>query len=322
MIRALLLATIALLLGVAAAEFLATNFTFRRWLAQVVRHDELQALVGRRGIYQSDVERAWQAQLFLLGADPREIREQIAAAQKRAALKRLIGQEKLRAASAAESLPPGAIAHEFDLLRWQFRDDKTWIVGLREAGLSAGGLRREVVDHLRVRQWIEARIAPRLLPNDREARAWFEAHPQDFQEPARLRASHLFLAAPDGYPTEVIETKRALIKQLAARLRNGESFPALVAEFSEDEATKTRGGDLGYFAEERMLPPVFQAAQQLQPKETSGPVRSRLGFHLLRLTETRPARALRFEEAEAEINALLVNRKRETAVAALVAAVP
>jgi len=69
-----------------------------------------------------------------------------------------------------------------------------------------------------------------------------------------------------------------------------------------------------------MLPVVFAAAQGLRPGESSASVRSRLGFHIIRLTESRPARALTFEEARPEIAALLANLQRAAAIATLVAA--
>jgi peptidyl-prolyl cis-trans isomerase C len=320
--RALLLATFAIALGIGTAEYLTNNFFFRRWIARVVRHHQLEALIGRHGIYETDVDRGWRSELFANGAAPQEIDNYVANEQKRAVLRRLIEQEKLNAAASGQSISSASIAREMDLLRWQFRDEKTWTGVLRSAGITPRGLRCEAAADLHDRNWIEAQIAPRIQPNEAECRRYFEEHRKSFQEPLRLRASHLFLAAPDGYPAEVIETKRMLIDQLFKRLANGESFSALVAEFSEDDATKKRGGDLGYFAEERMLPVIFDAAQQLHPGETSAPVRSRLGFHLIRLTESRLPRAMTFEEAQPEIVALLENQKRAPAVAALVAALP
>jgi peptidyl-prolyl cis-trans isomerase C len=206
-----------------------------------------------------------------------------------------------------------------ELLREQFRDEKTWNGVLARTVMARRALEREVTTNLRDRAWIESMIAPELRPNEEEARRYFEKHRADFQGPIRLRASHLFLAAPEGYSANVIEAKRALIAALAKRLAGGESFAALVAEFSEDNATKKRDGDLGYFAEKRMLPEVFAAAQELEPGAMSAPIRSRLGFHILRLTESLPARALSFKEAGPEIDALLANQKRSKAVAALVA---
>src|SRR5262249_11227068 len=129
-------------------------------------------------------------------------------------------------------------------------------------------------------------------------------------QPLRLRASHLFLAAPDGYPSELIESKKALIEKLSQRVTNGESFDNLVAEFSEDEASKEIGGDLNYFATERMLPEVFAAAAKLSLGQISEPVRSSLGFHLIRVTDVTPAHNLTYEEARSEIELLLQNQKR------------
>src|SRR5437763_15614076 len=74
---------------------------------------------------------------------------------------------------------------------------------------------------------------------------------------ARFRASHLFLAAPPETPPEVVESKQKVIKALADQIRHGEKLGELAAAASEDEATKTRGGDLGFFSESRMPPDFF-----------------------------------------------------------------
>jgi peptidyl-prolyl cis-trans isomerase C len=317
--RVLPVALGALLLGVGSGECLTRNFSFRHWISHIVRHEQLQALVGRHGIYERDVERAWQAELFGQGAEAQDVASSTVSEEKQAALDRLIALEKLNDATTNQRIEAAALEREMNLLRWQMPDEKAWQQLLRRAAINPRQLQSAAARNLRERNWLESQVAPRIQPNDDECRRYFETHRVSFAAPPRLRASHLFLAAPEGYPDEVIETKRALIGDLAKRLANGEAFPALVAEFSEDEATKKRGGDLGFFATERMLPAVFEAAQRLQPGETSAPIRSRLGFHIIRLTETRPARALTFEEARPEIMIQLENQKRAEAVAGMVA---
>ncbi|MEO5717957.1 MAG: peptidylprolyl isomerase [Chthoniobacterales bacterium] len=316
--RGLLVAAGALVLGIGAAEYLGTSFSVRAWLGHVVRRGDLQALVGHRGIYENDVGRAGRADLFAVGAEESELEPAAAAELKRAALQRLVEEEKLNRAAAREPIDPASVTRETQLLRDQFRDEKSWQKSLGNAGLSGRTLAREVTSNLRDRAWLEKQIANRISPNESEVQRYYAAEEAAFQEPLRLRASHLFLAAPEGYPEEVIARQRALIEQLAERLGNGESFPALIAEFSEDEATKKRDGDLGYFAARRMLPAVFAATERLRPGQISAPIRSRLGFHLIRLTETRPARALG-PEADPEIISLLENQKRAAAVAAVLA---
>ena len=288
-----LLVVLLLGIGIGAGEYLTTNFTFRHWLGHLVRRGELEALVGRRGLYDRDVERTGRS------------------------LETLIDLAKLDAAAARQPISSSAVDHQMDLLRWQFGDEKSWQAILRKAGTTARAMRREVAANLRDHSWLEAQISP----NDSGARPFFDAQRERLREPLCFRASHLFLAAPDGYPSEVIEAKRSLIDALAVRLQNGESFPALVAEFSEDEATKTKEGDLNYFAAARMLPEIFSAAQTLHEGETSAPIRSRLGFHLLRLTESRPPRLLDFDEARPEISAALENQERAQTVRAIVSGV-
>ncbi len=316
--RRLLFVIVAIALGVGTGEYLSTSFLFRRSLGHFVRRGDLQALVGRRGLYDTDVERARQAGFFANGGDAQDVDASTAERQKAAALARLMGQEKLRTLARAQTVESPTITREMDLLRAQFRDEKTWGNTLTNAGLSRRALEDEVTANLRERQWLEGRIAAGRLPNESAIRAYFAAADSAFAEPLRLRASHLFLAAPDGSPTELIEAQRALAKQISRRLANGESFPALVTEFSEDEATRLRDGDLNFFAEKRMLPEVFDAARALRPGETSPPIRSRLGFHIVRLTDLRPPLVLSFEEAQPEIAATLSNERRATAVPAAI----
>ena len=211
---------------------------------------------------------------------------------------------------------------KLNLLRAQFPDEKTWNGALAGAGLTRRALQREAETNLRDRNWLEAQIAARIRPNDAEVPAVLRRTSFGFSGIIATSRQPSFSRRARGViPAEVIAAKRSLSEQLSKRLAGRGSFSALVAEFSEDDATKKRGGDLGYFAlSERMLPAVFDAAQKLHRGETSAPIRSRLGFHIIQLTERRPARALTFEEARPEIEALLANQKRAGAVATTVAA--
>jgi parvulin-like peptidyl-prolyl isomerase len=104
----------------------------------------------------------------------------------------------------------------------------------------------------------------------------------------RFRASHIFLAAPPGTPAEAVDAKRREIERIFTRLAHGEQFADLARVGSEDEATKTRGGDLNYFSESRMPPDFFAAIKGMRVGETSSVIRTRLGFHIVQLTDAKP----------------------------------
>ncbi|MEK4033579.1 peptidylprolyl isomerase [Methylocystis sp. IM3] len=81
-------------------------------------------------------------------------------------------------------------------------------------------------------------------------------------------------------PTEE-EAKKAL-----ARLKSGEDFAKVAGEMSKDPGSK--GGDLGWFTKDRMVPEFGEAAAKLKPGELSEPVKSQFGWHIIKLDETRP----------------------------------
>jgi hypothetical protein len=100
------------------------------------------------------------------------------------------------------------------------------------------------VNDLRSREWIEQQMTSQGDATEDECQNFYDTHPQNFLQRARFRASHVFLAAPLETPPDVVETKQKTINSLAARIKQGEKLA--------DEATKTRGGDLGFFSESRM----------------------------------------------------------------------
>jgi foldase protein PrsA len=224
---------------------------------------------------------------------------------------------RLRAASKMEPVSVKEIERELNLLRAQFGDENAFQQALTASHLSLGQIRVEITDHLRAQSWIEKQIAPQLGTTPEEARKFYQEHAAQFLQPQRYRVSHLFLAAPAGSTPEIVAAKQSAIQGLGVRVLAGEPLVPLVAEASEDEASKTRSGDLGYFAATRMSPEFFAEVEKLQVGSISAPIRSHLGFHIVQLTDAKSPASLTFEQAQPEIVNELTNRKRAVAVAQL-----
>ncbi|WP_420454912.1 peptidylprolyl isomerase [Rubrivirga sp.] len=119
-------------------------------------------------------------------------------------------------------------------------------------------------------------------------------HPTE-RGPARneVGARHILIRTSDEVS---VDSARAVIGSLAARVAAGEDFGDLAREYSEDPGSGARGGDLGTFGRGRMVPSFEEAAFALQNVgDVSGPVESQFGVHLIQLTSL-PERPT-FEEA-------------------------
>ncbi|MDQ6655940.1 MAG: peptidyl-prolyl cis-trans isomerase [Verrucomicrobiota bacterium] len=290
--RLLLLFAIAAAAGLVAGELLARWPACRGAIGHAFGRGELVAVVGGVGLYQR------------AGGEETDATS-------------LVVEENLRLRAWAEVVPKEQIDREMQLLHDQLADEKMFAARRKAAGYGEASLGAAVVENLRGRQWLETQIAPELAVSEEECRSFYEEHAAEFTEPQRYRARHLFLAAPDGAPPEVIAAKQKEIAMLRARIGKGEQLPQFIADASEDEATKQNGGDLGFFAEERMPPEFVEAVAKLRVGQISAPIRSHLGFHIVQLMEVKPARALSFEEVQPEIAADLRNDKRVAAVADL-----
>ncbi len=229
----------------------------------------------------------------------------------------MLAAEALRNVEGGRRIADAEVERELKLLRAQFETPAVFQPAMARAGLNDESLRELVRDHLKVRGWLEARVTAQTGVTEEEMQRVFEKERGRFQLPDRRRASHIFVAAPEGTPEEVVAQKRDAALGLSVRLLAGETMEALAAEASEDEATKNLGGDLGYFSAHRMPPDFLTELEKLSVGQTSPPVRCHLGFHIIRLTDVRPARELTFEEARAEIAGELANQKRATAVTAI-----
>ena len=102
--------------------------------------------------------------------------------------------------------------------------------------------------------------------------------------------------APTPTPTlEPRDDAQALARiiEVQQKLGAGGDFTALAAQYSDDPGSKTQGGDLGWFARGQGLVKEFEdAAFSLPVGKVSDPVKTQFGYHLIKVDEKDPARAL------------------------------
>ncbi len=100
----------------------------------------------------------------------------------------------------------------------------------------------------------------------------------------QTRARHILLRPDALVPEKQVQTR---ITQLRERIAQGEDFAVLARANSQDPGSGSNGGDLGWVTPGQMVPEFEQAMDELEPGETSEPVKSRFGWHLIQVQERR-----------------------------------
>jgi peptidyl-prolyl cis-trans isomerase C len=311
-VRLALLSLVAAIAGIGFGQLVCRSGICRDAIGRLCGKGHLLALAQGCGIYETDLERALAEFQYVGGKDELDGKDQ--AELKSSILSRLTANAIARHLARGEKTPASEVDREVNILQWQFRDGNAWKKALLESNLSKRSLCVMIRQEMRARSWIARQIAPQLEVTTQECEQFFQNHQELYFQPVRLRANHLFLAAPSETSPEMADLKQETIASLSKQISHGENFSDLVGSTSEDEATKTRGGDLGFFAAYRIPPDFFAAAAKMSLGRISQPVRTPLGFHIIQITDLKPARQMTFTEAHSDIWATLELEKRRIAL--------
>ncbi|WP_018863820.1 peptidylprolyl isomerase [Thioalkalivibrio sp. ARh3] len=140
------------------------------------------------------------------------------------------------------------------------------------------------------------RIAEELEISEEEVEAEYERQ-VEYLRGTEYRARHILVEDEDS------------ARELLAQLDDGADFAELAEEHSIDPGSAARGGDLGWFTPDGMVPEFAAATEALEPGETTdAPVQSQFGWHLIRLDDTREVEVPPLDEVRAEIIEILESR--------------
>jgi peptidyl-prolyl cis-trans isomerase C len=122
-----------------------------------------------------------------------------------------------------------------------------------------------------------------------------------YMQPEAIRVSHILFAVDDKEAGKSDAEAKAKAMEVLKQLRGGADFAEMAKQYSDDTGSKRDGGALKWAEKGKFVPPFEEAAFAMKPGEISEPVRTRFGYHIIRLDEKRAARQQTFEEVEKKI---------------------
>jgi peptidyl-prolyl cis-trans isomerase C len=131
--------------------------------------------------------------------------------------------------------------------------------------------------------------------SEKDMRAFYKKNEKAFIK-EDVSASHILLKS------------RKEAEAVLADLKAGKDFAKLAAEKSIGPSGP-KGGDLGTFARGQMVPEFEKAAFALKAGEVGGPVKTKFGFHIIKVTARSGAKAVPFKQVVAQIRENMIGQK-------------
>ena len=302
-----------------AGDLLVFHGPLRRHIDRVVatRTAKSQGVVARvfnHRITRDQLERAMHERLWLEGKTPADLTPDNLKLARYAALEDLIDHELLRVKAKVNATELKVEDEEINArlrrLLGRFESKGAMEAAMKSQGIaSESDLRDRLAARIQQEKYVELKTGPLAVVTEAEARAWFEQNRDKLALPERVRARHVFIATlnrPEGDARTTLETALA---DLAAGKTD---FATLAATLSEDPASKSHGGDLGWMSRAR-LPADFAGPVFSLPAHTPTLLRTRIGWHLVEVTDRKPPESRDFGQAKDEVFAALESVKRREA---------
>lgn len=250
-----------------------------------------------------------QQELAGQGAQPNQ-NEVINRAVQRIVDSRLLGQEARRREVKSDDARVEAAMAEIEEKAGGREGLDSALVGM---GATYDLLRASVSEKELVKTFVTTQLEPQVSVTAEDVVAFYNANPEMFSRPEMVRAHHILIRLMPNSTTA--DKKEARTRATAARQRvvAGEDF-SVVARQVSDGPNAPNGGDLGFFAQDSMVPALANAAFALQVGGISDVIATQFGFHIVKVTEKRAASKMTLEEAQNPVEQLLLeNGTREKA---------
>jgi len=159
------------------------------------------------------------------------------------------------------------------------------------------------VEYLEIRR---DAVASDIEVTEEQLRDYYEIHQDRYQQDELRQARHiliLFDGDEDG--------SEAVANEVITRVRSGESFEALAAQYSKDGATSGNGGDLGPLTRTQLPDALGDEIFSMDEGDIRGPVKGDFGFHIVRLDRILESGPLPYEQVQASLLSELQEEKAD-----------
>jgi peptidyl-prolyl cis-trans isomerase D len=144
--------------------------------------------------------------------------------------------------------------------------------------------------------------------SDQQIQQYYQGHQKDYQVPEEVKVRHILIKVDAGADPKVDAAAKQKAEDLLKQIKGGADFAALAKANSDDPGSKEQGGELGMIQRGVTVPPFENAAFGLQPGQISEVIKTRFGYHIIKVEEKQTAHLKSLDEVKAQIVATLTRQ--------------
>jgi foldase protein PrsA len=223
------------------------------------------------------------------------------------------------------------IEKELESLRKSYSTEEEFNKALKARNITLEDIKKSMQIDINARQLLNAQIKGQINISDEEVKKYYDNNKAKFMRPEAYHTRHILAAffPPEALRNQTIEELQKnkeyfariaeeKIDKIMAELKKGADFEEVAKNQSDDESSRENGGDLDFIYKGVFDASFDEAAGKLKPGEISGKVKTRFGFHVLQLIETKPSETAPFDEMKPGIQKHLFLEEAKKQVASYV----
>jgi foldase protein PrsA len=232
----------------------------------------------------------------------------------RAAVGQLIADVLLSEAGreAGLSVTQKQVNQGLENIKAQLGGRAAYLDGLKKIGATEDDVLQAATRRRLAQVFITTKVDPTVSVSEADAKAYYEAHNEDFRHFAQVKIRGVFVSAPPGISEKADAEAKARATEAERRILAGEDFGKVARDMSDD-MSKANGGELGWMDAGFVasLASAFGTdISKLEPGDTSSVLRGKFGYWVAQVVAKRPAGPVPFDE----VKDIVLKRYREAKV--------
>ncbi len=185
----------------------------------------------------------------------------------------------------------------------------------RQQGVSFEDFKANIRNGILTQQVVRDEVGRRLQMTQAQEQAFYDAHPQQFEQPEQVRLSEILIPTPSDASDAAVAQAQAKADEVAGKVKGGTKFEDAAKTYSGGP-TAAQGGDLGEFKRGALAKVLEDQTFGLQAGQATAPIRTRQGFVILKVTAHTPAGTPPLKEVEPQVQEAMYVEQMQPALRA------